>query len=191
MACTCSGSSLSSAKIRIFGKVTVGHEPTQFAPNLGGCWEYPNLNSYGYGLSSINGSPVLVHRMFYEHFVGPIPTGLQIDHLCRNRKCCNPAHLEPVTIQENARRGRDSRTHCKNGHELSGSNLAWRKYKNGQRRSCRKCASESAAKYRLLYPEREIAYRQTEKAKASARARSRAWRHRRNKQKNNSESDVQ
>jgi hypothetical protein len=48
---------------------------------------------------------LLVHRDVYEQLVGPIPEGLVLDHLCRNRSCCNPAHLEPVTTAENVRRG--------------------------------------------------------------------------------------
>ncbi len=181
---------MSDVKISIFGKVTVGHEPSAYAPHLGGCWEYPNLNEYGYGESGKKGRDRFVHRVSYEHFVGPIPSGLQIDHLCRNRACCNPAHLEPVTIQENARRGMESRTHCKNGHKLSGENLAWRKYKHGLRRACRKCAAECAARLRLLHPERDIAYRETERARESARTRSRAWYHRNKKLKNTPQADV-
>lgn len=77
-----------------------------------GCWEWQqNRTNGGYGLMSIRNFPNLVHRVSYEEFVGQIPPGLQIDHLCRNRICCNPAHLEPVTPAENLRRARLAVTH--------------------------------------------------------------------------------
>ena len=72
---------------------------------------------------------VFAHRTAYELFVGPIPEGLTLDHLCRNRGCVNPRHLEPVTHQVNILRGvglaaqRAKQTHCKRGHELVGENL--------------------------------------------------------------------
>ena len=59
----------------------------------------------GYGRVWIKGKRLMVHRVTFEHFSGPIEDGLVLDHLCRIRKCCNPAHLDPVTIQENTHRG--------------------------------------------------------------------------------------
>ena len=98
-------------------------------------WEgsmYPN----GYGMFALarNGSPkvkfALAHRYSYELHVGDIPEGLVLDHLCRNRSCVNPAHLDPVTTRENLVRGegfvgkQSRRTHCvRGGHPLSGDNL--------------------------------------------------------------------
>lgn len=78
------------------------------------------------------------HRWAYEHFVGPIPTGLHIDHLCRVRHCVNPEHLEPVTCRENLRRGYWGalKTHCPVGHPYSGNNLVLKR--DGSRR-CREC----------------------------------------------------
>lgn len=75
-----------------------------------GCWEWNLLvmpNGYGRLTVSTAGHKkgYYSHRVSYEAFVGPIPTGLDIDHLCRNRRCCNPDHLEPVTRAENLRRG--------------------------------------------------------------------------------------
>jgi hypothetical protein len=68
----------------------------------GGCWTYRGmLDEWGYGKIKIAGRKHRTHRVAYEAIVGPIPDGLTIDHLCRNRACCNPDHLEPVTRSEN------------------------------------------------------------------------------------------
>src|SRR5438445_4296974 len=62
-----------------------------------GCWEWPGGLIRGYGQSGQTSPRGLVHRVVYEHFRGPVPEGLELDHLCRNRKCANFEHLEPVT----------------------------------------------------------------------------------------------
>lgn len=69
-------------------------------------------NSYGYGKMSVNGAKCFAHRVAYELFVGPIPAGLVIDHLCRNRACVNVEHMEPVTPWENTARGEAGRNHA-------------------------------------------------------------------------------
>lgn len=69
------------------------------------CWIFKGATSRGYGQARVGGKTISVHRTAYEILVGPIPEGLQLDHLCRNRACYNPAHLEPVTGTENRRRG--------------------------------------------------------------------------------------
>ena len=84
-----------------------------------GCWEWTGArNQYGYGsMRGPNGATVSTHRFVWELHNGPIPAGLQLDHLCRNRACCNPCHLEPVTQQENIRRGRAAaKPTCRLGH---------------------------------------------------------------------------
>ena len=71
-----------------------------------GCWLWTKSIDYGgYGRIGQRGVNARAHRVSYEHFVGPIPDGLSLDHLCRNRRCVNPDHLEPVTGSENTRRG--------------------------------------------------------------------------------------
>ena len=69
-----------------------------------GCWDWVGALSHGYGHFGIEGIIYRAHRVTYEWMVGPIPDGLTIDHLCKNKACVNPAHLEPVTIRENTRR---------------------------------------------------------------------------------------
>lgn len=83
-----------------------------------GCWHWTAaVNSQGYGCVGVLGKIHSTHRISYELLVGPIPAGLQIDHLCRNKRCCNPEHLEPVTAKENNRRARLARLpDCPKGH---------------------------------------------------------------------------
>jgi len=109
-----------------------------------GCWVWQGaLNNKDYGQVSIGGKVRSTHRVAYELLVGPIPDGLHLDHLCRNRPCCNPAHLEPVTNKVNSERSeRSGRTHCIRGHLLSGDNLVIKLRPNGLTiRNCRTCAN--------------------------------------------------
>lgn len=116
----------------------VKHSPT-------GCWEWVGGRTRGgygtYKLPNYGGS-WLAHRYAYEALIGPIPAGLQIDHLCCNKACVNPAHLEPVTGKENVRRGllepsphHKFKTHCPRGHEYSVENTQIRR----GRRHCSSC----------------------------------------------------
>lgn len=71
-----------------------------------GCWVWSrSVTGKGYAQTFVGGKNQGAHRVFYEHFRGPIPAGLHIDHLCRVRACVNPDHLEAVTVTENTRRG--------------------------------------------------------------------------------------
>ena len=111
---------------------------------VGDCWEWTGSTSQGYGRFRADGRSVFVHRWAYERFRGPIPAGLTIDHLCRNRRCANPDHLEPVTNRENVLRGEGitaqhaRKTHCPQGHEYTPENIySWPGRPNG--RLCREC----------------------------------------------------
>lgn len=102
------------------------------------CWDWNGChNSRGYGITYRNGKQVLAHRAVYEMERGPIPHGLTIDHLCRNKGCVNPAHMEPVTQAENNRRGKAAITHCPSGHAYTPKNFG-RKGIN-KTRFCRAC----------------------------------------------------
>lgn len=110
------------------------------------CWIYAGYKApSGYGQVYINSrkGPVMAHRLVYETLVGEIPEGLQLDHLCRNRACVNPDHLEPVTQKVNILRGESpfalnaQRTHCVNGHELTSDNTYHRKDRST--RECKAC----------------------------------------------------
>lgn len=87
----------------------------------------------------------MAHRVSYEMFVGPIPKGMQIDHLCRIKNCVNPDHLEPVTAQENVRRHHAvvRRTHCRNGHEYTEAST----YLHNGVRFCRPCRAIYMRRY--------------------------------------------
>ncbi len=90
-----------------------------------GCWEWSkSLSPTGYGVAHNNGTSTSAHRYVYELSGYIIPDGMELDHLCRNKQCVNPAHLEPVTHSENVKRAmiftRLLQTHCKDGHLLDG-----------------------------------------------------------------------
>lgn len=115
----------------------------------GDCWVWTAYvdKSNGYGKFQLGGANVYAHRFAYEDMIADIPAGLQIDHLCRNRICVNPYHLEPVTPLVNTRRspiGHASKTHCPQGHAYSGDNLrVW-----SGRRYCRTCQAENSKAFR-------------------------------------------
>lgn len=104
----------------------------QIAP--GRCWEWTGQLRNGYGRIKVDGHSIQAHIFSYETFLGSIPEGLELDHLCRNRACVNPLHLEPVTRSINVRRGigpliaalkQKAKTHCPQGHPYSLENPIW------------------------------------------------------------------
>ena len=119
-----------------------------------GCWQWTSATTHdGYGQFRVGSRKddtekvVYAHRWSYEKLIGPIPTPLSLDHLCRNRACVNIVHLEAVTIRENILRGNGlaarqaRRTHCPYGHPYSGDNLYLKR--NGARQ-CIECRQRYA-----------------------------------------------
>lgn len=109
------------------------------------CWNWTaSKGKNGYGNFTVG-----AHRLAYYLMKGPVPDGLMLDHLCRNHSCVNPSHLEPVTNKINVLRGESPwakearKTHCNNGHPLTGGNLIPAQLKRGHR-DCRICANSRA-----------------------------------------------
>lgn len=124
----------------------------------GSCWPWiGGLSDKGYGRVMIAGVRRGSHCVAYELVEGPIPHGLQIDHLCRNPACVNPSHLEAVTQGVNVLRGvspsaqNARKTHCPRGHPLAGWNVIVRPLHG---RTCRKCHNAACAK-RMVRVRRE------------------------------------
>lgn len=123
-----------------------------YVDNDTGCWLWTAyIGDDGYGQFWLNGYRPRAHIVSYRWWVGSIPDGLQLDHLCRVRHCINPNHLEAVTPRENLLRG-DTKTarnakriHCPSGHLLIGSNVYIRA--NGGR-ECRACRKEAKVRWR-------------------------------------------
>ena len=126
------------------------------------CWTWQfSINRHGYALIKVKNSDgtyqtKLAHRVFYERHLESIPSGLTIDHLCRNRECVNPAHMEPVSVRENVLRGEGitaqnaRKTHCLNGHSYDEANTYVSK---GGGRQCRACTATRARKRRAAQKE--------------------------------------
>lgn len=138
----------------------------------GTCWLWKGTRlKDGYGQFWASGKHVYAHRFSYEMHVGPILPGVCLDHICRVRNCVNPEHLEPVTIQENIRRGElwkvsGAKVHCPKGHPYNKANTyQWR-----NERQCRICICDRAREFRRAYPERvakiKKAYRSRRRSEA-------------------------
>lgn len=127
------------------------------APNE--CWPWlAGTDANGYGKFTVDGRPVPAHRFAYECFNGPIEPGLVLDHfICNNPPCCNPSHVQPVTIAENVSRGHAlhnwnrGKSHCPQGHEYTPENT----YRtSANRRLCRECRRISGRDRQKLWRER-------------------------------------
>lgn len=111
------------------------------------CWIWKGTTTpAGYGRIKIDGKGILTHRFTFEHYRGQIDSDKETDHLCRNRVCCNPWHLEPVTHSVNVKRGdieamsyQKLKTHCPKGHPYSLENTWVNRLGH---RFCRKCHAE-------------------------------------------------
>lgn len=115
-----------------------------------GCWHWNGAKSTsGYGNVRIDKVQLRAHRVSYEDKYGKISKDLVVDHLCRNKLCVNPLHLEAVTQQENVIRGNVAikKTHCNKGHKMSAGNLYhWMSKRGYQVRACKKCTLERSGK---------------------------------------------
>lgn len=130
------------------------------------CWEWRGARTRaGYGETFRDGRVTYVHRWAYELFKGPLAPKQQIDHLCRNRACFNPDHLESVTCRENLLRGKTkvaentAKTHCLNGHAFTPENTLVLNGKYGPKRWCRTCKALREWKRRHPGQERTSPYR--------------------------------
>ena len=126
-------------------------------PELGECMVYNGQRSKdGYGIVRIERKHQMVHKVMWSDTHGPVPEGHQLDHLCKNEPCWRLEHLEIVTPRDNVLRSSSPaaenyrKTHCKNGHELTGDNLALNLRAGRKRptRICKACSRENTAAYR-------------------------------------------
>jgi len=116
----------------------------------GSCWEWVGSKRDGYGHFGLAGKMVQSHRYSYELFREDIPKGLQIDHLCRNRACVNPLHMEVVSMLENIRRGdhktnhyETKKTHCPKGHQYNTDTIREQHYIKYGKRLCKICSNQN------------------------------------------------
>jgi hypothetical protein len=144
--------------------------------NVHSCWEWQAyLHPKGYGQFRLDGRMHFAHRIAYFLVRGECPINLELDHLCRNRKCVNPFHLEAVTHKENCRRGALVKSHCSKGHSRSPETTT----RSG---NCKPCKNEQQRElyktetYREWRREYNRQYRQRPEVKQKAAAYARKWR---------------
>lgn len=177
---------LPTAKIaQIFTRIHINHDRLH---NGHPCWEWTGgLHPNGYGAINYKGRTSTVHRVLYAWLVGPVPKkGLRpsrnLDHLCRNRRCANPLHLELVSHAENVRRGQSlpaenaQKTHCKRGHPFSPTNTRYSTRRGRTLRSCKRCDLD---RKRLHYATNTV-YRERVKAQTARNKQKRRLRERTN-----------
>lgn len=128
------------------------------------CWPWLGMTRRGYGRFYVaKGALRSAHRISYELLVGPIPEGLELDHLCRNHSCVNPAHLEPVTHRENVLRGEGLaakcavKTHCSKGHPYDEANTYIEP--KGKKRHCRVCVAAATRRWSKMHRDHNREYR--------------------------------
>lgn len=163
---------------RFWAKVDKDGPIPLYRPDLGQCWLWTAATTNGYGTISVG--PARARKMVQAHRVSldlagvTIPEGMEPDHLCRVRSCVRPTHLEPVTHQENSRRGRAVTTECPKGHPYDKSNT--RIGARGER-VCRKCRDayrpERYAANRESILAEQRAYREQNREAYNARQRER------------------
>lgn len=113
------------------------------------CWKFTGaVDAAGYGRFKADGEN-FAHRFSYQFFVGDIPEGYHVDHLCGWRTCVNPLHLEAVPPSENLRRRDENRTHCVNGHAFTDENT----HQSINGRVCKTCRYERVKAWRERHPE--------------------------------------
>jgi hypothetical protein len=129
------------------------------------CWFWTGLlDTHGYGFAHLDGKMQRAHRYAFVVCGGSIPEGLTLDHLCRNRHCVRPDHLEPVDNRTNVLRGTGHtannarKTHCVHGHALSGDNVGIyrRSGSSRTRRTCMTCQRNSHKKYYKAKQEAQV-----------------------------------
>lgn len=148
--CACGCGEAVKHKRRMYS--AIGHHrrksPVEYAIDQeSGCWIWQRaIDGKGYGQMRVKGKMRRAHRVLFERVNGPIAPSMTLDHLCRNRPCVNPAHLESVTMRENILRGNSTsaqnaiKTHCPQGHPYSPDNT-WVHTKRGTR-ICKQCRAE-------------------------------------------------